>query len=109
MGIYNKQNPEVRDSQIPLPVKDSDIEPVPVPVPDPVDDETGKPTEGGGSATGVIIVLLIIFALIGLFMYFYGKKCIEKLQNRENMNAVFGANKTPNVEERENMIKRAQE
>ena len=105
MGIYNKQNPEVRDSQIPLPVKDSDIKPVPT----PEDGESGKPTEGGGSATAVIIVLLIIFALIGLFVYFYGKQCIEKLQNTENMNAMFSADKNPNVEERENMIKRAQE
>ena len=43
----------------------------------------------------------------------YGRECIETVKNggslREGMNAVFAANRPPNVEEREDMIKRAKE
>jgi len=50
---------------------------------------------------------LIIFAAIGLLMYFYGGKCFEKIQQYRGLNLAITKGGSIDVEERENMIRRA--
>ena len=124
VGIYDKQNPQLPNAQIPIiiapPLPDkNDMEPLPNK--EGIDDQipdSKNPTvapdgtvpgddKSSGSAAVVVLVLLIIFALIGIFACSYGKQCLENVRTmnfREAMNATFASQKPPNVSERENMI-----
>ena len=77
VGIYDKQNPQPHDSQIPKVITPD------TPSDSPIPDRNGgdsKDEEGaGGNAGLVVVMLLLIFGGIGAFVYFYGKECLEKM------------------------------